>query len=400
MSTSWLPVQLAPIVAGIEAGEIVGPVPEFMARVDGVTLLYGGEVHSLAGEPESCKGWLALAAVSSSVTAGASVLYIDCEDTPASIIGRLLALGTAPEAIVGNLVYVRPCDPLTSEALTALLGAAYALAVIDGLSEAYALLGLDPYLNADAAKFLAMLPRPIAERGAAVLLIDHVVKSREARGRFAIGAQHKLAGIAAAYSAEVIKAPSRTDAGMVKIKVEKDRHGHVRNHAQAGVIALAHITPADNGESVSVTLELPDAGTTESGDFRPTVLMGRVARYVEDAPGASRNDVIRDVPGKRAYLDEALRHLIADGYIERRKEGQAFRHYPIRAFDDADRGPEAQPRPNRGPEQSPATEAPRPSPTRGAPAGPGDGNGHSDLPDGWSLADLENIADEQKWAAG
>jgi hypothetical protein len=64
---------------------------------------------------------------------------------------------------------------------------------------------------------------------------------------------------------------------------------------------------------VTVTLELPDASTAESGDFRPTVLMGRIARYVEDAPGASRNDVIRDVPGKRAYLDEALRYLTADG---------------------------------------------------------------------------------------
>lgn len=379
-AASWQPVDLVPIIAGIEAGEIVGPVPAYMPRTDGVGLLYGGEVHSLSGEPESCKGWITLRTASSCLMAGEGVLYLDFEDAAASIIGRLLALGTVAEQIAAQFVYVRPCDPFKPEALTALLdGRSYALGIADGLSEAYGLLGLDPYSNADAAKFLAALPRPIAERGAAVLLIDHVIKNREARGRFAIGAQHKLAGIAAAYSAEVIRAPSRAHAGLVKIKIEKDRHGHVRAHAEGGVIALAHIEPSDGGESVIVRLEPPDA-TGGAGVFRPTVLMGRVAAYLAENPGASRNAVIRDVSGKRTGLDEALRVLISEGYVERRQEGQAHHHYPLRTYEDADRGTEAQPRPNRGPAQLLATEAPRPAPRRGRPAGPGD-NGHADSGD-------------------
>lgn len=362
---SWALVELAPLVAGLRAGEIVGPVPEFMARTDGACLLYPGKVHALQGEPESGKGWITLATVASSLTAGASVLYIDFEDTPVSIVERLLALGTPHEAIVARFAYVRPCDPFTHEALTALLVTDYALAVIDGLSEAYELLGLDYESNADAVRFLAMLPQPIAERGAAVLEVDHVAKSRETRGRYAIGAQHKLAGITAAYGTEVVRVPSRTDAGLVKLMVRKDRPGHVRAHARGGVIALAHITPTDNGERVTVALEPPgDAGTVESSD-RPTALMARVALYVEGNPGACRNDVIRDVTGKRKSLDGALQLLVSEGNVERRKEGNAHRHYLVRPYDQS----EAQARPDRGPEPSPTTEAARPTLKEGDSAG-------------------------------
>lgn len=379
-ASSWRPIDLGPIVAGIQAGGIVGPTPTRMARTDGARLLYGGEVHSLAGEPESGKGWIMLGAVSTSVTYGDCVLYVDFEDTAASAIGRLLALGTPPEAILERFVYVRPCDPFTPEVLTDLLDARdYDLAVLDGLSEAYALLGLDPHV--DAAKFLAALPRRIAERGAAVVEIDHVVKSKESRGRWPIGGQHKLAGIGAAFSTEVIKQPSRTDAGLVKIKVEKDRHGHVRSHAQGGVIALAHITPTEDGERVSVTLEPPDASTSEDGTFRPTVLMGRVARYVEDEPGASLNAIRRGVKGKDTHIGEALRLLIAEGYVERRKEGQANHHYTRSPFDE-NAGPPttAQPRSNHGPAAGAANHGPRPTPLGGATVR-GQHNGHDDLQD-------------------
>jgi hypothetical protein len=308
-ASSWRPMDLAAIVAGIQAGEIVGPVPAIMARTDGACLLYPGEVHSLAGEPESGKGWMTLSAAKAVICSGASVLYLDFEDTPASIVGRLLALGARPEAILERFVYVRPTDPFDADQFRALLSVRpYALAVIDGVSEAYALLGLDPYSNPDAAAFLAALARPLAAAGAAVLLIDHVVKSKEARGRYALGAQHKLAGIAAAYSTDVIKSPSRTDAGLIKLKVEKDRHGHVRAHA--GVIALAHIIPSDDGARVAVTLEPPSAIGGQTDSFRPTALgeslqvhRGRSRRQSQQhpprGPGQERICRPRATPARR-----------------------------------------------------------------------------------------------------
>ena len=348
-ATTWLPIDLAAIIAGIQAGETVGPVPALMARDDGPCLLYPGEVHSLAGEPETGKGWIALAAAAEVISSGQRVLYLDFEDSPASIVTRLIALAAAPEAIVERFAYVRPSDPFSPGALALLLnGQAYALTILDGLSEAYALLGLDPYSNLDAAKFLATLARPVAATGSAVLLIDHVVKSKETRGRYALGAQHKLAGIAVAYSTDAITTPSRTTAGQIKVKVEKDRHGHVRGHAQSGVIAIAHIAPEDDGERVTVTLEPPETTTGESGEFRPTVLMRRVWDFVKDEPGASRNAIRDGVTGRGAWIDKALHLLIAEGYIDRRRDGQTYAHHAVREYENQPGPTESQPSPGPG----------------------------------------------------
>lgn len=296
IASSWAPVNLAPIVAGIQAGEIVGPVPELMPRTDGVCLLYPGEIHSLAGEPETCKGWIVLDAVRSVIAAGNTALYLDFEDAPASIITRLIALGATKEQILEHFTYVRPVEAMSGDTFGALLDARpFTLAIVDGLSEAYALLGCDINSNNDAARFLAAVPRPLADQGAAVIEIDHVGRVREQRGRNPIGAQHKLAGVAVAYSTEMVDEPSRTSAGLVKLKVAKDRHGHVRGHAQGKTIAEVRVTPCDDGESVSVVLT-PAAGG-EGEQFRPTRLMERVSRAVEQEPGIN-SSAIREIEGK------------------------------------------------------------------------------------------------------
>jgi len=331
--TSWWPINLEPILAGIQAGHIVGPVPTLMPRTDGPSLLYPGEVHSLAGEPETGKGWIALHAAATVLADGGHVLYVDFEDAPASILTRLLALGASDSTILERFTYVRPDDPFTASTLDALLASrTYTLAIIDGLSEAYTLLGLDPYNNVDAAKFLAALARPIANTGAAVLLIDHVTKAKEGRNRYALGAQHKLAGIAVAYGTEAITAPSRTTAGQIKLKVEKDRHGHVRPHATAGQIALVHITPEDNGQRVTVTLDAPDVSFTTSGKQRYTIYMERVSTYLHANPGASRNRIRDDVEGGTDFITKALTSLIDEAFVEVRPEGQTHRHYNLHPF--------------------------------------------------------------------
>ena len=207
--------------------------------------------------------------------------------------------------------------------------------------------------------------------------VDHVVKSKESRGRWPIGGQHKLAGVGVAYSTEVIRQPSRTDAGLIKLKVEKDRHGHVRSNAQGGVIALAHIVPSEGGERVSVTLEPPDASTSEDGAFRPTVIMARVSRYIEDEPGATANGIRNGVKAKRDTVALALRLLMSEGFVERREQGQAHRHYSARPFDESTA---PQPRPNRAPGTVQATAPTRPPPVRRG-TGHGQQNGHTDLVD-------------------
>ena len=268
-ASSWAPVELVALVAGIQSGAIVGPVPTLMRRSDGACLLYPGEIHSLAGEPESCKGWIVLATTTQVLASGEAVLYLDFEDTATSIITRLLALGATAEQIIEQLTYVRPTDPFDPGTFRTLLESRrYSLAVIDGLSEAYALLGLEISSNDDATKFLAAFPRPLADRGAAVLEVDHVGRDKDHRGRYAIGAQHKLAGVACAYGTEVIDPPSRTDRGLVKLLIFKDRHGHVRPHARGKLIAQVVLEPVDDGERVTVMLAPPAGEGTKRSSGR------------------------------------------------------------------------------------------------------------------------------------
>ena len=234
-------------------------------------MIRSGESYVIGAKPESGKSWIALAAVVSCLDDARDALYIDFETAPESIVERLLALGVEADSVVDRLVYVRPYEPLTGDALACLFDdRSYDLAIVDGVSEAFSLLGLDPNSNPDTARFRALLARPIAESGAAVLELDHVVKSRETRGRWAIGSGHKLAGVAVAYSTETITAPSRTSAGLVKLRIEKDRHGRVRSHASGDSIALVRIAPSDDGERVSVTLDPPDSTASDGETFRPT----------------------------------------------------------------------------------------------------------------------------------
>ena len=368
VATAWELTDLAGIVAAVERGETVGPVPALLRRSDGVALLYPGQVHSIAGEPEAGKSWIAQAESARLIEAGERVLYLDFEDGATSIVGRLLALGASEAAIVERFAYVHPEGTPNAEVIEELLAdGPFALAVIDGVSEAYQLCGLDPNANHDAAQFLATIARPLAERGAAVVQIDHVTKDRETRGRWAIGAQHKLAGIACAYRVQTITAPSRSSAGLLKVQVVKDRHGHIRGHAQGSEIALVRITPADDGTRVTVTIDPPDG--TAGDAFRPTVLMERASRFLAENPGASVNEIRKGVQGKNDFKDVAVRTLIAEGYVERRAEGQARRHYNLRDYHaDADEDTTVPPCPDRaltGPGYASTDRAPVPHPLTG-----------------------------------
>lgn len=328
--SSWQPIDVAEIVAGIASGEIVGPVPTLLARNDGQCLLYPGEVHSISGEPETGKGWISLEAIAEVIESGHKALYLDFEDRAASIIGRLLARGVTADTIVEQFMYVRPCDPFAKADLEALLEAGpFRVVVLDGLTEAYALLGLNPMSNEDAPKFLAALPRPFADDGAAVLEVDHVSKDRETRGRYAIGAQHKLAGIAVAYSTQTLKTFSRRQSGTVKVKLNKDRHGHI---GRRGVIALVNVVPQDGGRSVVVSIEPPDS-LSEGGEFRPTALMERTSRVIEETPGLTMTHVRECVKGNDAAGRQALKILLEEGYLRTVPRGkQALLHYSVKPF--------------------------------------------------------------------
>lgn len=333
--TTWQPVDLRAILDG---GELANP-PTMLSRRDGTCLLYPGKLHELSGEPEAGKGWLSLAVSAERLTAGEAVLYLDFETEAREIVGRLRALGVGDEPILDRFHYVRPDQPLTDPGWSALepaLQAPTTLAVLDGVTEALGLHGLSLKDNDDIARWLALLPRRLVAHGLAVLQADHVVKDREGRGRYSIGAQHKLAGVDVGYRLEVIEPFGIGRHGRSKLLVTKDRPGHVRQSADArGCAAHVELRSLPDG-AVQVELTAPE---TDSETFRPTFLMERVSRAVERAPGISKRAIRETVHGKATATDLAIELLETDGHLRIDRDGQARRHYIERPYREAEDQP-------------------------------------------------------------
>lgn len=329
---SWKPLDLAPALDGGCIDE--GPV--LLSREDGARLLYNGKVHTIAGESESLKTWLVLLGCVTVINEGLHALFIDYEDAADGIVRRLVALGCARDAILAFFHYVRPDEPY-GPAARAVLAAAVttpmAIVVIDGVTEAMSAHGLDPLSNADVATFNAKLPRPWAATGSIVVMIDHVTKAREGRGRYAIGAQHKLSAVdGAAYIVELLRPFGHGQHGVAKIIVAKDRPGRVREHCHNGVAGILNLRSEEDG-SVMASIDKPrEFGGQESAEFRPTVLMERISRFCEDNQGLTKNALIIGVKGKTDHKKLALELLVRDGYILAERNGNSFSHKSDRPF--------------------------------------------------------------------
>jgi hypothetical protein len=247
------------------------------------------------------------------------------------LVSRLLDLCVPRETIATQFHYVRPCEPLTEfgwRDLAPVLANNPTIIIIDGITEAMVMHSLELNDNSDVAMFLDRLPRRLVALGAAVVMLDHVVKSRESRNRYAIGGQHKLAGVDVTYGLDVVKPFGRRRRGLVRLVVHKDRPGHVRGQASGDVIAELQLESDPDG-GVHLDLVGPSVGT--DGEFRPTVLMERVSRHIEERPGCSTRS-IREVKGNHAGKDTALAKLIAEGFIRVDHDGSAVRHYSVKAF--------------------------------------------------------------------
>lgn len=310
----WRPVDLHPILAG----ETVDESPSILRRTDDVGLLYPGKLHALYAEPEGAKTWLALAACHEQIQLGEPVLFLDFEDSAIGVVERLRSLSLTDEQIGQLFVYIRPESPATPAIVSELPGIGATLAVLDGVTEAMTLQGWEIGDNSDVARFVELLPRPLARMGAAVWMLDHVTKDRNGRGRYAIGAQHKLAGLSgAAYSSEVIHPFGRGMAGLSRLTVTKDRPGFVRPHSVygKGAGAVRLVSSPEDG-SVEIRIE-PAEDVTDEG-FRPTTLMERVSRWLEDNGEQSQSAVERSVTGKTEFLRKALLTLAAEGFVSMR----------------------------------------------------------------------------------
>lgn len=328
---SWNPVDLTSILDGSYEPE----TPTLFPRTDGHALLYPGRIHSFHGESESGKSLIAQAETARLLQAGHDALYIDFESDAPAVVARLRELGCSPTQLQApQFTYVRPdTDPRASaterDAIRALLANTYTIVVIDGITDALGVFGASSKDNDDITTFMRTLPRPFAVKtGAAVVLIDHVTKDGDNRGRFAIGGQSKMAALdGAAYVVEVVEALGRGMRGSVTMRVAKDRPGGVRPYSgtfrktdRTQEAARVIVDSTDPEKGIIVTVEPPsktvEQGADEAKTNRPTVLMSRVSDFLAMSVGPAPIGTIQDgIRGDNKWIKTAVATLENEGYV-------------------------------------------------------------------------------------
>lgn len=358
-SSSWRFEDLTQLASGVE----LPPTPTVFQREDGQGLFYRGAVNDLHGEPGCGKSMIAQIAAAQELKSSHDVIYIDYEDSARNVVKRLLLLGVAGEQIVAHFHYVRPSakpsSPTSLDGWRETLDYAdtATLAIIDGVTSCLAYAGLDSNSGDDIAAWYNTMPRLISACGPAVVLIDHVVKSKDNRGRYAGGSMQKLALIdGISYSVDMTKPVGKGVKGTIVIKSGKDRISEIEEHCAVNWSNGSHLREAARIEINStdpklmhVTIARPNMMPSEDrqakrDDFRPTGLMEKISQLVENAIEEPSQSELFDAlksdgsGAKTAIMSKAIRLLLEEGYVTNRASRHNRACYrsarPYRQIDD------------------------------------------------------------------
>jgi hypothetical protein len=325
---TWKKIDLTDFLNGTR----VQPVPTLLPREDGNCLVYPGKIHSFHGESESGKSLILMWEAVRLMMAGEDVLWITFDSDLDEDLGRAIGYGCPMDVLWEHMDYRAPdVSHAGSEGFIDMFTRPYALAVIDGVTDALNLLGKgmsrgDP--NDAYTQFSRIFPRRLAEKtGAAIVLIDHVNKDADNRGRFAIGAQAKMSQLTgAAYLVEPSQPPVKGGKGSVTLRVAKDRPAGVRKNCgkwrqRDRTQEAACIEIDDTGEFTQFRIGVPVMGDPFAGNGfdRPEQQMIHVCEFLANFPqGMTTQSIKEAVNGRNERVNLALDLLEAEGYIEQK----------------------------------------------------------------------------------
>jgi hypothetical protein len=325
-------VDLGPIVRG-EQRRIE---PAIVHRDDGQGILYPGSLHTAIGEPTAGKTWIGNHAGVAALKAGGTFVMLDYESSDAVFVDRMRTLGITDDVLAdpARVAYHNIAGKLTEARVAQLIDQCTAmdatLIVLDAMLPALTRQGLDDNSNADVADYMELVLRPLANTGAAVLVLDHVTKDAASRSRGPRGAGSKLQLVDVSYTLKVIKSFSRERAGLLRLVCEKDRFG---TYCIGETVADIHVTP--NIDVLDIELRTP---RDKDAPFRPTRIMEHLSRALEEHGELNTNSLRIASRGDDKTKPLALELLVNEGYVELRKDGQAKLYSSIRAYRESTEG--------------------------------------------------------------
>ncbi len=331
------------------------PRPEILRRTDGVPLFYRGEVNLLFGDPEHGKTWVGLAACAESLASDGRVLVVDIDHNgPGPTVHRLLTLG-APKEALRDPERFRHCVP-GDAGEAAQIGDDCAVwrpdvVLIDSTGELMPMFGASSDNSDDFTRVHNKVLQPLADTGAAVILVDHLAKGRESRDFGPGGSMAKRRTVGGSSLRVVRKQPfTRAGGGSAHLLVNKDRHGGVRDHCdtpkqgQGNIEQLAGTFILDANADGSTWKVVPPEVRSEldksKQEFRPTELMERASMFIEQHPGEfTRNKIGEEVTGKKETVLLAVDILDREKYVSKKYGARGYIYYtsvsPYRQSEDS-----------------------------------------------------------------
>jgi hypothetical protein len=226
-------------------------------------------------------------------------------------------------------------------------------------------LGLTEDASDDWASFTTSLVDPLMLAGITTITLDNMGHEDKARPR-GTSAKEDLCDIA--YTMKVVSPFSSTLAGRLELRCSRSRIGEIT----VGDTWRMDLGGGSYGAWQRVERPTDDARAA----FRPTNIMEKVSRAVEQDGGLSKRAIRTVVAGKNDWIDLALELLVSEGFIDAREDGQAHRHYSIRPYREDAESPTVPTVPQPCPNRAPGTAEPTVPPCPDLKEGTGTGHGH------------------------
>ena len=207
------------------------------------------------------------------------------------------------------------------------------LVIIDAAAGAYDLQGLDDNKRADVERFARSFVRPFWRAGIATIVLDHVVRTPTS-------AATTRSARSARSAAPTSTSASRPSAGSTAAAAASTRSPRTRiASAWLPRPIAAELELRSDPETHALSWQVrPPKPVSATEPFRPTVLMERVSRYLEErAEPASRKNVEDAVQGATDWLRKAMDLLVKEGYASEAEGPRNARPLSsVRPFREAD----------------------------------------------------------------
>ncbi|WP_409074075.1 AAA family ATPase [Micromonospora chalcea] len=323
---AWQPVDIAALIgAGLKL-----PETALLERKDGLHLFYPARLHSLIGEPGSLKTWVALLAAYQEIRKANRVLFLDYEDNPSSVVGRMLNFGLSAEDLTKFFIYIKPDAPISEPAKAMLKElvdadpvAPVTLVIIDGVTEVMSAHGWKVNDQEDVAAFYSQIAKWFTSLGPAAVMIDHVTKSKDSRGKDAIGAQHKRAGIdGASYVVTLVDPFAQGKHGKSYLTLAKDKNGTVQSKVERDMVGTFQITSDPATFAIEAWIDLPGVVTVPSAAGGATLVqLQQVCSYVKANPMCTASAAAASAGGTKKNVLAGIKYLVAQSFLEDRNTG-------------------------------------------------------------------------------